>query len=85
MGFLEKIFGNYSDKELKRIRPIADKVMALEDEMAAGAWILASVAGGAISGGALGATGGMVTGIVGTAGSDVASGKATVSLSFMGK
>ena len=35
MGFLEKIFGNYSDKELKRIRPIADKVMALEDEMAA--------------------------------------------------
>ena len=29
---LEKIIGNYSDRELKRIRPIADKVMALEDE-----------------------------------------------------
>ncbi len=29
---LEKIMGSYSDRELKRIRPIADKVMALEDE-----------------------------------------------------
>jgi len=29
---LEKIIGSYSDRELKRIRPIADKVMALEDE-----------------------------------------------------
>ncbi len=29
---LEKILGSYSDRELKRIRPIADKVMALEDE-----------------------------------------------------
>ena len=29
---LEKIIGSYSDRELKRIRPIADKVMALEDK-----------------------------------------------------
>ena len=32
MGFLEKIFGTHSDHELKRIRPIADKVEALEEE-----------------------------------------------------
>ena len=32
MGLFEKIFGTYSDRELKRVRPIADKVMALEDE-----------------------------------------------------
>ena len=30
MSFLEKIFGNYSEKEVKRVRPIAAKVMALE-------------------------------------------------------
>ena len=29
---LEKLLGSYSDRELKRIRPIADKVMALEEE-----------------------------------------------------
>ena len=29
---LEKIIGSYSDRELKRIRPIADSVMALEEE-----------------------------------------------------
>ena len=29
---LEKIMGSYSERELKRIRPIADKVMELEDE-----------------------------------------------------
>ncbi len=29
---LEKILGSYSDRELKRIRPLADKVMGLEDE-----------------------------------------------------
>ena len=33
MSFLEKLFGSFSDKELKRIRPIADKVLALEPEM----------------------------------------------------
>ncbi len=35
MGIFEKIFGNYSDKEIKRIKPLADKVMALEPTMAA--------------------------------------------------
>ena len=30
MGLFTKIFGTYSDKELKRIRPIADSVLALE-------------------------------------------------------
>ncbi|MEA5136101.1 MAG: preprotein translocase subunit SecA [Candidatus Fimivivens sp.] len=34
MGIFDKIFGNYSDKELKRIRPIADSVIALEDKYA---------------------------------------------------
>ena len=34
MRIFDKIFGTYSDRELKRIRPIADKVMALEDDMA---------------------------------------------------
>ncbi len=29
---LEKIMGSYSDRELKRIRPLADRVMELEDE-----------------------------------------------------
>ena len=32
---LEKLIGNYSDRELKRIRPIADSVMALENAYAA--------------------------------------------------
>ncbi|MBR3935268.1 MAG: preprotein translocase subunit SecA, partial [Oscillospiraceae bacterium] len=30
-GFLEKIFGNYSQKELKRIDPIVQKVLSLEE------------------------------------------------------
>lgn len=34
MGLFEKIFGTYSDRELKKVYPIADKVMALEDTMA---------------------------------------------------
>ena len=34
MGLFDKIFGTYSDRELKRITPIADKVMSLEDDMA---------------------------------------------------
>ena len=34
MSFLEKIFGSSSTKELKKIRPIADKVLALEDAYA---------------------------------------------------
>lgn len=35
MGFLEKIFGNYSDKEIKKITPIVDKIEKLEPEMEA--------------------------------------------------
>ena len=33
MSFMEKLFGNFSDKELKRINPIANKVLELEPEM----------------------------------------------------
>ena len=33
MNLFEKVFGTYSQRELKRIRPIADKVMALDDDM----------------------------------------------------
>lgn len=32
MGIFSKIFGTYSDRELKRIMPIADKVISYEDE-----------------------------------------------------
>ena len=32
MSILDKIFGTYTQRELKKIKPIADKVMALEDE-----------------------------------------------------
>ena len=32
MGLIEKIFGNYSQKELKRIDPLVKKVLALEDK-----------------------------------------------------
>ncbi|MGN0572615.1 MAG: preprotein translocase subunit SecA [Acutalibacteraceae bacterium] len=32
MGFLTKIFGDYSKKEVKRVRPLCDKVLSLEDE-----------------------------------------------------
>ena len=32
MGLFTKIFGNYSEKETKRIRPLCDRVLALEDE-----------------------------------------------------
>jgi len=35
MKLFEKIFGTHSENELKRINPIADKVMALEPEMEA--------------------------------------------------
>ena len=33
MGFFDKLFGSYTDRELKKIRPIADKVDALGPEM----------------------------------------------------
>ena len=35
MGLLKALFGDYSTKELKRIRPTCDKVLALEDKYAA--------------------------------------------------
>ena len=34
MGLFDKLFGSYNDKELKKINPIADKVMNLEAEYA---------------------------------------------------
>ena len=34
MGLLEKIFGNYSDKEIKRILPIVDEIEAMEPDIA---------------------------------------------------
>jgi len=33
MGFFEKVFGSYSEKEVKRVIPIADRIEALEPEM----------------------------------------------------
>ena len=33
MNLLEKIFGSYSEKELKRINPLVDKIENLEPEM----------------------------------------------------
>lgn len=35
MGFLSKIFGDYSTKEVKRVRPLCDKVLSLESQFAA--------------------------------------------------
>ena len=32
MGFLTKIFGDYSTKEIKRIKPLCNKVLDLEEE-----------------------------------------------------
>ncbi|MBE7052843.1 MAG: preprotein translocase subunit SecA [Ruminococcaceae bacterium] len=32
MGFFEKIFGSYSDREIKRIKPIVEKINALESD-----------------------------------------------------
>ena len=32
MSLLRAIFGNYSEKELKRIKPLLDKTLALEEE-----------------------------------------------------
>ncbi|MCL2577795.1 MAG: preprotein translocase subunit SecA [Defluviitaleaceae bacterium] len=33
MGILDKIFGNYSDKEIKRLNPMIDRIEGLEPEM----------------------------------------------------
>ena len=35
MSFLDKIFGSYSDRELKKIRPVVDRILAMEDEYTA--------------------------------------------------
>ena len=35
MGFFEKIFGTYSDRELKRIMPIVDEINAFEEKISA--------------------------------------------------
>ena len=35
MGLFDKLFGTYSDRELKRIYPIADRIEALADKTAA--------------------------------------------------
>ena len=35
MGLLEKIFGNYSDKEIKKINPIVDKIESYQPQMQA--------------------------------------------------
>ena len=32
MSFLTKIFGDYSSKEVKRVKPIQQKVLSYEDE-----------------------------------------------------
>ena len=32
MGFFSKMFGSYSDRELKSIYPIVDKIEAMADE-----------------------------------------------------
>ena len=33
MGLFTKVFGTYSQRELKSIYPIVDKITALEDEL----------------------------------------------------
>ena len=35
MGLLTKIFGTHSQREIKKIRPLVDKILALEGEYAA--------------------------------------------------
>ena len=35
MGFLDKIFGSYNDRELKKLKPIVDAIEALEPQTAA--------------------------------------------------
>ena len=35
MGMIEKVFGTHSERELKRIEPIVDKIESLHDTMAA--------------------------------------------------
>ena len=35
MGFLKKLFGDYSSKEIKRVQPLVKKVLSYEEEYAA--------------------------------------------------
>jgi preprotein translocase subunit SecA len=35
MKFLEKIFGSYSEKEIKRLQPLVDRILSLEKTMEA--------------------------------------------------
>ena len=35
MGVFQKIFGTRSEREIKKIKPLVDKILALEDEYAA--------------------------------------------------
>ena len=32
MGFLDKLFGSYSGRELKKIQPLVDKTLALDEK-----------------------------------------------------
>ena len=32
MGFLDKLFGSHSQREIKKIQPLVDKVLNLEEE-----------------------------------------------------
>ena len=34
MGLFSKLFGTYSEREIKRILPVVDKIEALSDDMA---------------------------------------------------
>ena len=46
MSLLKKLFGDYSQKEIKKVRPICDKVLALEEEYEAHIeYLLAQVTG----------------------------------------
>ncbi|MGI5950039.1 hypothetical protein, partial [Peptoniphilus sp.] len=33
MGLMEKLFGTYSERELKKIEPLVNKVMSLDEDM----------------------------------------------------
>ena len=33
MSLIDKIFGTHSEREVKRVEPIVDKIMSLRDEM----------------------------------------------------
>ena len=32
MGLISKIFGTHSEKEIKKIKPIVDKILSMEEE-----------------------------------------------------